>query len=171
MLSPSSSSHDRPRCSATPSSYLGFASNVPSNALAILLFSTEKQQVDSRILSKFRLARVVAALALTRYHLNHVDLALIPVGRFDEYGLVCAASCGETPDAVVNSWHHDIMEMSEAGISTLATVIHEHGCIKRIQKTKVLDAIRKFVRKGCIDSAKVNQALRKSLEGRGIQFE
>ena len=55
MPSPSTSSLDRPRCSAKLSSCSGFAWNVPSNAFANFLFHSEKQQVDSRMLSKFSL--------------------------------------------------------------------------------------------------------------------
>ena len=55
MPSPSSSSLDRPRCSAKLSSCSGFAWNVPGNAFANVLFHSERQQVDSRMLSKFRL--------------------------------------------------------------------------------------------------------------------
>ena len=57
MPSRSTSSPDRPRCSAKHSSCLEFAWNVPSNARANFLFLSEKQHVDSCILSKFRLAR------------------------------------------------------------------------------------------------------------------
>ena len=55
MPSPSTSSLDRPRCSEKLSSCSGFAWNVPSNAFANFLFHSEKQQVDSRMLSKFSL--------------------------------------------------------------------------------------------------------------------
>ena len=57
MPSPSTSSLDRPRCSAKRSSCSGFAWNVPSNAFANFLFHSEKQQVDSRMLSKFSLGQ------------------------------------------------------------------------------------------------------------------
>ena len=53
--SPSTSSLDRPRCSAKLSSCSGFAWNVPSNAFANFLFHSDKKQVDSRMLSKFSL--------------------------------------------------------------------------------------------------------------------
>ena len=55
MPSPSTSSLDRLRCSEKLSSCSGFAWNVPSNAFANFLFHSEKQQIDSRMVSKFSL--------------------------------------------------------------------------------------------------------------------
>ena len=80
MPSPSTSSLDRPRCSAKLSSCSGFAWNVPSNAFANFLFHSEKQQVDSRMRSKFSL----------------VQFVIVPRNQLADLPL-CAGSAGLVP--------------------------------------------------------------------------
>ena len=93
MPSPSTSSLDRPGCSAKLSSCSGFAWNVPGNAFANFLFHSEKQQVDSRMLSKFSLVQFVI---VPRNQLADLPLCAESAGLVPSVGMFipCPADIG-----------------------------------------------------------------------------
>ena len=115
-----------------------------------------------------QLARVVAALALTRDYLGHVDLAVIPATVLADCRLTCDRTDGGTPDTLVNSWHLDIVNLSLYKLRKLAGSIRRCGKIRRFQQRKVIEAIRTTMGSGNVDPEKVNARLAKSLVSRGI---
>ena len=106
MPSPSTSSLDRPRGSAKLSSCSGFAWNVPSNAFANLLFHSEKQQVDSRMLSKFSLEAAAEVLRELGCGTKFDTLAIPPClgrrvgGTADELNLVAETLLWPLPRSI-----------------------------------------------------------------------
>jgi hypothetical protein len=115
--------------------------------------------------------RVVAALALTRDSLDVLDLAIVTERILDPCEIKKRIqTAGETPDHVVNSWHTDLTELSVTQVAVLAKKIKSQGTILRYQLSDVICAIRTSLDRDWIDTSRIRQTIRGSLERRGVSI-
>lgn len=103
------------------------------------------------------LSRVIAAFACKRDSLQKIDYALIPADVVESSFKLKATMC-ETPDAMVNEWHRDIVELTAEKLLDLARVVdscQEKDNMRRYPKWRVEEAIIDSVSKEYIDCDKV----------------
>lgn len=117
-----------------------------------------------------QMERVVAALALTRDHLSHMDVAVIPDSVLEECSIQSASMEGETPDPAVNQWHIDLVELSIAKIARLAVAIKARAQIERFSCRKVAQAIGQSVSANFIGREWVSKEMAQSLKKRNISL-
>lgn len=118
-----------------------------------------------------QLNRVVAALALTRDQLGHMDLALISDGVLEDCGIRHACIESTTPDKEVNRWHLDLVELSMQKLTVLASKIIAQGEIKRFQWSMVKAAIQDSLSADYIVTGEINSKLLPSLRRKGLLVE
>lgn len=118
--------------------------------------------------SNVQMERVVAALALTRDNLEHVDLAIAPEEVLEVCGIRHAKVPAKTPDSEVNDWHLDLVELTLAKIAELATAIRNEGKIVRYQRTDVRVAVQKSLRTANIVPGNINPKLVRALGKHGV---
>ena len=92
-----------------------------NNKLSVYILDRPARQME----------RVVAALALTRDHLAHMDLAVIPDSILEDCDIRAASKEGDTPDPGVNQWHIDLVELSIAKIARFAGAIKTQARFSR----------------------------------------
>ena len=130
------------------------------NKLSVYVLEHPPRQVE----------RVVAALALTRDHLAHMDLALIPDSILEDCGIQRARKEGETPDPAVNQWHLDLVELSVARIARFAAAIKAHARIERLNSRKVAQAIGQSVTSNFIGREHLSLEMAQSLKKRSVRL-
>lgn len=113
--------------------------------------------------------RVLAALALNRDNVQRVDLAVVsqnilPVCNIRSHHRVL----GETPDLMVNDWHVDLRELSVTQVADFAKKIKAQGTIKRYMKPKVIEAITSSFSKDWIETNKIREPMRASLQRNNV---
>ena len=113
-------------------------------------------------------ARVVAALAVTRDSLAHLDLAIAPEEVLARCDIRRDKVQGQTPDPGVNDWHEDLVELTAGQIARLATAIKSEGEIRRYNLKKVGAAIQQSLDEDFIGAEQINVNLVPSLRKRGI---
>jgi len=112
--------------------------------------------------------RVIAALAVTRDNLAHLDLAIAPEDVLERCGIRHDSAQGQTPDSEVNGWHEDLIELTVAKIARLAAAIKSEGKIIRYNMKKVEAAIRKSLDANYIGAERINGSMVQSLRRRRI---
>ena len=116
----------------------------------------------------WQIERVVAALALTRDNLAHMDVAVVPDRVLLDCGIRKSGLQGDTPDAEVNSWHQDLVDLTIGKVARLAGAIKAEGQIDRYHVSKVKEAIRRSMSANCIGRERVREQMTKSLRKQGI---
>ena len=112
--------------------------------------------------------RVVAALAVTRDNLAHLDLAIAPEDVLARCGIRRDGAQGKTPDSEVNGWHENLIELTVEKIARLAAAIKGEGKIMLYNPKKVEAAIRQSLDANYIDAERINGSMLQSLGKRGI---
>ena len=138
---------DTPRCLKTN-----------ENRLSIFVLEEPEVQME----------RVVAALALSRDSLAHLDLAIAPETVLEVCRIQGDRVQAKTPDSEVNEWHIDLVELTATKIAELARAIKSEGEIKRYNLGDVKEAIRKSLNTNYIVAEQINGKLVQSLEKKGI---
>lgn len=128
------------------------------NKLSVFVLEQPDEQVE----------RVVAALAVTRDSLAHLDTALAPEEILARCGIRRDEVPGQTADFKVNEWHQDLVELTVMKVARFAAAIRGGGEIKRCNWKKVGAAIRQSLNAGYIGPEHVNGQLFQSLKRRGI---
>ena len=62
---------------------------------------------------------------------------------------------GDTPDAIANSWHRDLVELSASKLASLAQVMWNQVEPRRISEKSILEHIVLGVASGELDRAKI----------------
>jgi hypothetical protein len=101
------------------------------------------------------LERIIAGLAANCDFISDFDYALFADEALDEIKINVEDTNGETPDAVVNSWHRDLVELSAANIFALANVIGTRAERKRVLSRRVLQLVAHAVATGQIERGKL----------------
>ena len=121
-------------------------------------------QVDD---SDTAIRRVRAAYAATRDYVNKVDYLVLGLNEFSklqkEYLIDVEKNLATTPDIDVNSWHMDIVELTDKKIVEFARVLIYLSEKEREQPKDVELFIREGIRKGEIIKEKMNGNLRHRL--------
>ena len=112
--------------------------------------------------------RVIAALAMARDNLAHLDLAIAPEEVLDRCRIRRCGVQGQTPDSRVNNWHEDLIELTITKIVQLAIAIKNDGVIRRYSPKNVEAAIRRSLEADYIDTERINRNMIQSLRKRGI---
>ena len=146
------------------------AGDIQADAAKCLRTEDNKLSVFRLEDSDVQTERVVAALALTRDNLAHVDLAIAPEKVLEACGIQHAMVPARTPDSEVNDWHLDLVELTVAKIAELATAISTEGRIRRYYEADVKAAIQKSLRTDYIVVEHIKPKLVQSLKKDGIDF-
>lgn len=137
---------------------LGYCLRTQQNALSIYNVGNEQQ-----------INRVVAALALNRSRLNHIDLAVVPIEVLSVVDVVTNNDVlGKTPDSGVNQWHSNLLQLSVTKLACLAKAILDRGSIYRLQERVVCEAIELSLKNNWVILEKVEETLIESLSNRGM---
>ena len=112
--------------------------------------------------------RVVAALAATRDHLAHIDMAVVPENIIEQCSIQWVGTTGQTLDSEVNGWHRDLIELTIAKITRLASAIKREGQIERYNLKRVGRAIKQSVDADCFGPEHMAGELVQSLSRRGF---
>lgn len=118
--------------------------------------------------SSSQIARVVAALAVTRDSIANLDLAIAPSDILAQCGIRTDRAPGQTPDPEVNNWHQDLVDLTILQLARLAVAIRSKGQIKRYNLKKVEEAIRLSLNDNYIQTERINKNLQFSLAKRRI---
>ncbi|MCI0490485.1 MAG: hypothetical protein L0229_28150 [Blastocatellia bacterium] len=106
------------------------------------------------------LERVVAALATANTdYISDFEYALFDLSALEKIGIELEKIEGETPDAMVNSWHCDLVELSASKILALATIIRSQAKRKRILSRRVLELVESAIASQQIDPTKLKPKL------------
>lgn len=112
---------------------------------------------------KKRLRRVIAAMASTRDSVQNFDYVLFPESELLNRYKFCS-SAGDTPDAVVNQWHIDLIRFTPSSLVEFVYSLRDRrDKIVRLNKKKVESAILDGIGYGHIDFGKISEPLRISL--------
>ena len=117
------------------------------NRLSIFVLNAPDDQTE----------RVVAALAVTRDSLAHLDLAMAPEDVLARCGIRRERAQGQTLDPEVNGWHEDLIELTVAKIARLAAAIKSEGKIMRYNMRKVGAAIRQSLDANYIGAERIDR--------------
>lgn len=118
-----------------------------SNCLSIYLVHEQEEAVD----------RVIAALAATRDRFDALDYVVLDIEDFiefqQEFQIRLDNTPGNTPDDTVNTWHRNLIELTDRKVVELAKAFVFHG--QKIRKLR--PQIKALVEQGV-----VNETLLKS---------
>lgn len=128
------------------------------NQLSIFVLDSPDDQTE----------RVVAALAVTRDNLTHLDLAIAPQEVLARCGIRHDRARGKTPDSEVNDWHENLIELTVEKIARLAVGIKSEGKIMRYNIKKVGAAIQQSLDANYIVVEHINGSMIQSLKNRKI---
>ena len=133
---------------------------------------TEKNTLSVYVLEKpeVQMDRVVAALALTRDSVAHLDLAIVPEALLDTCEIKRVRVKANTPDSLVNEWHLDLVELTVCKIAKFASSIKNKGEIQRIFESNVEVAIQQSLATDFIAVEKINEKMIQSLGRHGISI-
>ena len=106
--------------------------------------------------------RVIAALAANRQSLDSLDYSWFDGTNFGSNGIVTNQVPGGTPDATVDGWHYDVVNLSARKVARIADIVST-GAMGRVQKPEVKDLIRKGLNSGHLDRNKVKPGVLKAL--------
>ena len=146
------------------------AGDVQSEAIKCL--RTLENELSVYVLEKpeVQMDRVVAALALTRDSVAHLDLAIVPEALLDTCEIERVRTKANTPDSLVNEWHLDLVELTVCKIAIFASSIKNKGKIQRYCESRVEMAIQQSLATDFIAVEKINEKMIQSLERHGISI-
>ena len=101
------------------------------------------------------LNRVIAALAANQTSPSHFGYALVDLQILNNMGFKIDDQPGDTPDAVVNSWHRDIIELSATRLVLLAQAIQTQGITDQILEKQVHNFISNSLSSNYLDQQKI----------------
>lgn len=113
-----------------------------------------------------QLERIFAAFAAARPEPSKVDFAIVDETELVELGLSIAEEAGNTPDAVVNQWHRNVVQLSASKINTLARCLQANAVFCRKRESEILRLVKSGMEEGHIDRSKVSP---KILEKIGVR--
>ena len=144
------------------------AQEVQADAVECLM--TRQNRLSVFVLDRVddRTERVVAALAVTRDSLAHLDLAIAPEEVLARCDIRRDRVQGQTPDPGVNDWHEDLVELTAGKIVRLAAAIKGEGEIRRYNLKKVEAAVQQSLDEDFIGAEHINGKLVQLLRRRGI---
>ena len=141
-----------------------------TQADAVKCLMTSQNRLSVFVLDKpdDQTERVVAALAVNRDNLTHLDLAIAPEEVLVRCDIRRDRIQGQTPDSGVNGWHEDLVELTVVKIARLAAAIKSEGEIRRYNLKKVGTAIQQSLDANYIGAEHINGRLVQSLRKRGF---
>lgn len=101
------------------------------------------------------LERIVAGVAANCDFISDFDYTLFAQEALDEIKINAEDTFGETPDAVVNTWHRDLVELSSANIFALANVIGTRAERRRVLSKRALELVAHAIGSGQIERYKL----------------
>lgn len=101
------------------------------------------------------LEQIVTALAANCDYISDFDYALFNREALLEVNIKFENTEGDTPDAIVNSWHCDLIELSATKMMALATLIWTRAERKRFLSKRVLEMVVKAIASQQIDRTKL----------------
>jgi hypothetical protein len=109
------------------------------------------------------LDRLITAIAARRDVPTHFDYVLIDAATITALSIGVAVTLGNTPDAVANALHRDLIELTRDKLSGLVSVIslREHH---RVLPGEVKARLLRAVADGNLDMTEINAQLRQHLE-------
>ena len=133
---------------------------------------TEENKLSVYVLEKpeVQMDRVVAALALTRDSVAHLDLAIVPEEVLDICEIERVRVKANTSDFLVNEWHLDLVELTVYKIANFASSIKNKGEIQRFYQSSVEMAIQQSLATDFIVVEKINEKMIQSLGRHGISI-
>jgi hypothetical protein len=121
-------------------------------------------QVDD---DESNLSRIVAACASLRDNFANFDYALVDEAIVLGLGIQVRRTKGGTPDDAVNeSRHRDLIELSAFTVARLAREMAAGSTRRRLPWQQVRELVKDGVRSGRLDMEKVNAKLRQKLPPR-----
>ena len=144
------------------------AQEVQADAVECLMTSQNRLSVFVLDRADGQTERVVAALAVTRDSLAHLDLAMAPEEVLARCDIRRDKVQGQTPGPDVNAWHEDLVELTAGKIARLAAAIEGEGEIGRYNLKKAGAAVQQSLDEDCIGAEHINGKLVQSLRRRGI---
>lgn len=107
--------------------------------------------------------RVIVALASTRNKFENIDFATLKYDDFQvlqtEYNFILESVPRKTPDELVNSWHKELIELTDRKIVELAKAIIITGQKERILGEKIKKLIVEGIDNKVLDKTKVSPSL------------
>lgn len=107
--------------------------------------------------------RVAVALAANRDNLDVFDYAIFEGTQFPTIGVNVVPCEGETPDAEVNSFHHDLRQLTVHGLVGLAEVIST-GKQNRIPRKTLKSRLVEAIKAGTLHKDKMKTGLLSKLQ-------
>ena len=97
-----------------------------------------------------------------------MDLAVISEESIKPLKIPTKIVSANTSDNEVNQWHIDLVELTVARISEIATLIRKEGEFVRYSKSDVTNLISNSIQAQYIDLNKINSNLKESLRKKNI---
>jgi hypothetical protein len=99
--------------------------------------------------------RVIAALAANQTSPSHFGFAVIDLQVLNDMGFKLSDQPGDTADDAVNSWHRDIVELSDTRLLALAQAIQTQGLTDQILEKEVHNWITRSLYSNYLDPQKI----------------
>lgn len=115
------------------------------NRLSVYVVEDDQSNLD----------RIIASVAANCDFISDFDYALFAQEALDDIKINAEETSGETPDALVNTWHRDLTELSAANIFALAKVIGTKAERRRVLSKRVLELVARAVASGQIERDKL----------------
>lgn len=139
--------------------------DLQADALDDLRTTGNKLSVYSIDDDRANLEQVAIALATAKTdYLSDFEYALFNLELLSDLDIQIEHSEGNTPDAVVNSWHRDLVELTSKKVMALATVIQARAERKMILKKSILTMVLTALESQQLDRALMKAALSEKLD-------
>ena len=110
---------------------------------------------------------IAIAIASTRDTLSNVDLAILATEEIESLAISWERTRGETPYALANELHCDLLNLSAQALGRLADRVHaRREAIERIRQSTVRDLLVAAIGRGQLDPAQLRPQLLISLAKR-----
>lgn len=110
------------------------------------------------------LEQIVTALAANCDYISDFDFALFNEEALQNINIKLESTEGDTPDATVNSWHGDLVELTADKVIALATVIWTRAEKRRFLSKRILELVVKAVASQQIDRARLKKGLMEKID-------
>jgi hypothetical protein len=117
------------------------------------------------------LERVIAALAANQDYPANIDYALINLSDIAGNGFKLEKTKGETADIQVNSWHHDIVELSAGRLLQLAQVFQSAAEKQRVPKPDVHQFLLRGINQKHLDPQRIKIKSEKTRKDLGLPID
>ena len=122
---------------------------IKNNEISVFLVNSEADGI-----------RAAIAIASKDAQDKAFGYALFDVQATTALGIVGVPSDGETPDAVVNGWHHELQQLTFGNLAEVAKLIKQGG-VEDIPLPTFKQKLKEWVKAGQLDRDQVH---RKNLE-------